>query len=74
MPFFVHIQFLIQPHCQTETGDEAVDGQILSDLVFAVNYLQNLFSFWFFQFFNEFLWLRRFGFELCCREFSEAIV
>jgi len=47
--FCVNIQFLAQPHCQTETGDEAVDGQILGDLVFAVNNLQNQFSLWLFQ-------------------------
>ena len=55
MLFFIDIQFLAQPHCQTETGDEAVDGQILGDLVFAVNDLQYQFFLWFLQLIDEFL-------------------
>ena len=55
MLFFIDIQFLAQLPCQTETGDEAVDGQILGDLVFAVNDLQYQFSFRLVQLFNEFL-------------------
>ena len=55
MLFFVCIQFLAQLPCQSETGDEAVDGQILSDLVFAVDDLQYQFSLWLTQLFDEFL-------------------
>jgi len=51
---------------QPETGDEAVDRQILGDLVFAVNDLQHQFSLWLLQSFDEFLVASlNFGFELC---------
>jgi len=51
----IHIQFLAQFPRQTETGDEAVDRQILSNLVFAVYDLQYQFSLRLVQLFNEFL-------------------
>ena len=53
MLFFVNIQFVAHLPRQPETGDEAVDRQILGDLVFAVNDLQHQFSLWLLQLFAE---------------------
>ena len=76
MLLFVDIQFLTQPHCQTETGDEAVDGQILGNLIFAVDDLQHQFSLRLLHPLDELLMASLdFGVELRCREFVvEAIV
>ena len=50
-----------------EPCDEAVDRQILGDLVFTVDDLQHQFSLWFLQLFNEFLVATLdLGLELCC--------
>ena len=61
----IHIQFLAQFPRQTKTGDEAIDRQILSNLVFAVYDLQYQFSLRLVQLFNEILVVSLdFSFEL----------
>ena len=59
-----------------ETGDEAVDGQILGNLVFAVDDLQYQFPLRLVQLFNEFLMATlNFNLELRCGKFFvETIV
>ena len=67
--FFVVIQFVCQPPCQRESRDEAVDGQILGDLVL-VDDLQDQFPLRLVQPFDEFLMAtRNLGLELPCRKF-----
>ena len=51
----MHIQFLAQSHCRTETSNETVDGQILGDLIFAINVLQYQCPLWLIQLLNKFL-------------------
>ena len=75
MLLFVHIQFLAQLPRQAKTGDEAIDGQIPGDPVFAVDDLQYQFSLRLLQPLNEFLMASLdLVLELRCRRlFAEAV-